>query len=212
MLGLEPVIFNISSKNALKNLNNEEKKPLYDWEKMQGYIMGTLNSAERIKLKLLSPLGVASKLTEKYLKIVADNLSVLKEDIKTIEAIQSSLDIFVSDMKKEFEVQQQRIDNILQQLQDRANKFFDEFLVVSNLSKMLNKHIVAEKFMNTVIRDVNHQIDNHISNVIDWIIDKKYRQWKAITDYVYKRAKNASSEEKLVGSLKNEFNFNRKVF
>lgn len=42
------------------------------------------------------------------------------------------------------------------------------------------------------------------------MLDRKYRQWKAVTDYVNKRARVSSSEEKLVGSLKSEFNFNRK--
>jgi hypothetical protein len=54
------------------------------------------------------------------------------------------------------------------------------------------------------------EIEQNVSELIDWIIDRRYKQWKAVTDYVYKRAKVSLSEEKLVGSLKSDFNFNRK--
>jgi len=134
----------------------------------------------------------------------------LREDKKTIDKIEEQLQLFATEMKRDFQLQQQRLDNILYELTERGNNFFEEFLQLSNVADLLKKNVVAQMFQTQVLRNVISQIESHISEVIDWIMDRKYRQWKAVTDFVYKRARTTLSEEKLVGSLKSDFNFNRK--
>jgi small GTP-binding protein len=222
MLGFEPQMFMVSAREALQHKLESSSNPFSDkeptqstatsqsWVAMEQYIFNTLNSVERIKLKLENPLGVASNLLAKYTKIIDQRLEVLHGDRKTIENIDKSLEQFAIDMKKEFELQQGRLDNIIHELVQRGNRFFDDFIAFENVLDLVKKNVVSEKFEKQVIADLNQRVELHISEVIDWMLDRKYRQWKAVTDYVNKRARVSTNEEKLVGSLKSEFNFNRK--
>jgi hypothetical protein len=177
---------------------------------METHIFNTLNSIERVKLKLENPLGVASNLIGRYCQIIDQRLDVLRGDRKTIESIDKSLEQFSIDMKKEFELQQGRLDNIVYELSERGNRFFDDFITMQNVIDLMKRNVVNQKFEKHVIADLSTRVETHISEVIDWMLDRKYRQWKAVTDYVNKRARVSTSEEKMVGSLKSEFNFNRK--
>jgi hypothetical protein len=180
------------------------------WKAMEDHIFNTLNSTERVKLKLENPLGVAANLLSRYTQMIDQRLEILRGDRKTIESIDTSLQQFTIDMKKEFDLQQSRLDNIIHELVERGNRFFDDFITMQNLLDLMKKEVVSMKFEKQVIADLQTRVDNHISEVIDWMLDRKYRQWKAVTDYVNKRARVSTNEEKLVGSLKSEFNFNRK--
>lgn len=237
LLGFNPILFGVSSRQAfnwkqdkqvnsfmassledsMKEIENKPANPsdpydsITEWKRMEAHILKTLTSVERIQLKLLNPLGVAENLTQKYLvDVIESRLKVLREDRKTVDVIEDQLQLFIKEMKKDFQLQQQRLDNILHEMTERGNDFFEDFLQLSNITDLLKKDVVTNKFEQEVIRDVIPQMENHISEVIDWIIDRKYRQWKAVTDFVYKRARVSTNEENLVGSLKSDFNFNRK--
>ncbi|KAG2381975.1 hypothetical protein C9374_005767 [Naegleria lovaniensis] len=229
LLGFEPKMFCVSARSAMdfkqgtrisSFLAPEEReiaekqqksKLVENWLDLEKYILQTLNSIERAKLKFLSPLGVANNLADKYLNsTIEERLKVLKEDKKTMDIIEEQLQVFYNDMKQDFELQQSKLENIFHELVERGTCFYDNFINLSNVSSLINSKIVAEEFQNQVIANTATQIENHVSEVIDWIIDRKYRQWKAVTDFANKRARISLHEDKLVGSLSSEFQFNRK--
>jgi hypothetical protein len=174
------------------------------------YILETLDSDERIKLKLSSPLGVCDRIIDKYSNDLKDRLTVLKQDEMTMEKVEKQLNFYSNDMEKDFKLLQDRLENIFFQLKERSDAFFDELFTLKNFFYLTSKkEEIAQRYKNEVLSDFIPSIDQYISNLIDWIIDRKYRQHKSITDFVIKRAK--VSEDNLIGSLKNEFKFNRQV-
>ncbi|EFC38948.1 predicted protein [Naegleria gruberi] len=229
LLGFEPKIFCVSARSAMdfkqssrissflapeeRELAEKQKKTKLaeNWLDLEKYVLDTLNSIERAKLKFLSPLGVAQNLSEKYLTTnIEERLKVLKEDKKTMEIIEEQLQVFYNDMKQDFELQQAKLENIFHELSERGTGFYDNFVNLSNISSLIKSKIVAEEFQTQVIANTATQIENHVSEVIDWIIDRKYRQWKAVTDFANKRARISLHEDKLVGTLSSDFQFNRK--
>ena len=77
LLGFTPEIFPVSSllaqqAKALGDRNPLERDRLWEASRfgpLEDYIFSTLDQEGRIRLKLLSPLGVAERLDEKYLQI-----------------------------------------------------------------------------------------------------------------------------------------------
>src|SRR5215213_984041 len=65
LLGFSPDVFPVSSLLA--------------------HIFTTLDEEGRIRLKLLSPLGVGERITEKYLRVTDERLAVLRDDLATID-------------------------------------------------------------------------------------------------------------------------------
>eukprot|EP01027_Heterolobosea_sp_BB2_P008321 GEZU01012350.1.p1 GENE.GEZU01012350.1~~GEZU01012350.1.p1 ORF type:complete len:611 (+),score=238.54 GEZU01012350.1:86-1918(+) len=222
-LGMEPKIFPVSARRAIEaklaekdTLGVQKKEQHESWEKsgfeaLESFVFDTLDSTERIKLKLQSPLGVADVICNNYKERVAQRLAVLKEDNATIDIIQQQLDAYKADMVRDFELQKSRVENVLFRLAERGDKFFDNFLTLSNVRTLMDKNAVKEQFERAVVSDTVRQLEQHVSELVDWMIERKYKQWKAVTDFAYKRAKISTSEEKLVGSLKSDFDFNRQV-
>ena len=75
MLGREPIVFAVSSRQARQakeTFDADERTRLWAasrFEPLEGYILDTLDEQERLRLKLANPLGVAQRLAEQYLGV-----------------------------------------------------------------------------------------------------------------------------------------------
>lgn len=204
LLGFEPQVFCVSSRNALTekledqyskftaglqdvdtSASTKKRGSSYQWSDLESHILKTLNSMERVQIKLENPLGVADKLNSKYQKIVDRHLSTLQEDKKTIEIIEKQLQLFREEMIQDFNLHQQRLQNVFHELIDRSQLFFDEFLTWGNARNFFNSRRVEERFNREAIADFIPQIELVISDMIDWILDRRYRQWKVSLNHLY---------------------------
>src|SRR5215213_7955166 len=83
LLGFSPEVFAVSSllaqqAKALGERNPEERARLWEasrFGRLEEYIFTTLDQEGRIRLKLLSPLGVGERITEKYLRVTDERLA-----------------------------------------------------------------------------------------------------------------------------------------
>ncbi len=128
LLAVAPEIFPVSAKDALRaKVSNDH--PLLNrsgFETLEEFITSTLDETERIRLKLLSPIGVASRLTDKYLEVVDQRLELLKEDFRTLEEIEQQLALYEEDRSREFRYRKADIDNVLLDFEARGMAFFEE--------------------------------------------------------------------------------------
>ncbi|MGH9172740.1 MAG: dynamin family protein, partial [Vicinamibacterales bacterium] len=122
LLGIEPLIFPIAAKLA------ERGDPAGRFQPLRDYIINTLDEEERIRLKLLNPLGVAERLLGSYGGIVEERLSLLEQDAATIARIEALLTDYETEMRREFATYLTRVENIVHRLNERADRFFDEYI------------------------------------------------------------------------------------
>lgn len=230
-LGFEPRIFFVSAKNALErkihssNLETElftnidtegnsiksKNSVIYDeWDELENYIINSLNINQRIKLKLLSPIGIAEKILQRYSQSLKLQQESLIEDFRTIETIEQQLTSFKKDLIHEYSNQQRNLDILFNELVNNADEFIDAHITAKNLQALIKSELTAKKFDDEVVSKILPNIQNHINNLIDWTQEKNLMCWKSITDFVYRRAKNSSAEEQLIGTIQSEFNFNKK--
>ena len=85
-------------------------------------IATTLNVRERIRLKLLNPIGVARRLSARYLALVDADLHVLADDVLAIADIDGLAIVFRQDMSREFQHRLSSVDNILHAFERRGVK------------------------------------------------------------------------------------------
>jgi len=231
-LGFEPKIFFVSAQHALERKLHSESldeglinnlgadgeeihrtppKALFDeWDDMEAYMVHSLNINQRIKLKLLSPVGIAERVLQKYSHTLDQLQERLQEDFRTIETIEKQLESFRKDLAKDYALQQNKLDVIFNDLITQADEFFDEHIAVKNVRSLMRPDQTAAKFDHDVVSHIIPDIEKHINQLIDWIQEKNLVCWKSITDFVFRRAKHSSAEEQLVGSIQSEFHFNRK--
>lgn len=224
LLGVKPEIFLVSARLAqrAKLANQQPAGQLADqpsvlelwsasqFEPLERYILHTLDEQERLRLKLLNPLGVASKVRDKYAEIAQSRLEVLVDDFGTIDTVESDLQAFAADMRRDFRYQLSQIDNILYQMGDRGVAFIDETLRINRILDLMNSAKVREAFEREVIADTTLQIERQIGDLIDWMVEREYKQWQAVMAYLNMRAELHS--DRVIGAVGGSFEINRREF
>jgi small GTP-binding protein len=211
LLGTTPEIFPVSSRRALRSRSSDNGDEL--WQKsrfaaMEHYIVETLDEETRIRLKLLSPLGVAEHISDTYLKAVEERLKVLHEDFNTLDNIEQQLAMFHDDLMTDVQYHLNDIDNILRELERRGLDFFDEMLRLSRTPDLLKSEHLRAAFDKEVIGDVAHQVENRIQVLIDWTVEKNLRLWQNVTDYIsHQRVPHHT--DGIIGEVGGAFDYNR---
>jgi small GTP-binding protein len=209
LLGIQTEVFPISAKKALNaklgepNLWQESR-----FEAVENHIRSILDEEGRIKLKLQNPLGVGLNIANRYQKVIQERLIILEDDIETIHNIENQSKLHKEDMLHDFEFRMADIENILFGMEQRGQQFFDEYLRIGRIPDLINKNKIQDAFTKIVITDVSRQIEVKVDELIDWMIDRDFRQWKAIMDHLSKRKQKY--DEKIIGDpINTTFNYDR---
>ena len=178
------------------------------FDDLERYITSTLDEKERLRLKLLNPIGIGTRLVQTGRATIKDRTEVLRADLQTIEDIERQLDVYRTDLSREFEFRLAEVDNILQQFENRGMMFFDETLRVGRIPDLLNKARIQREFERAVVADVPQQIEQQVHDLIDWMVSSELRQWQAVTEHVNRRAR--AHEGRVVGGESSGFQYDRK--
>jgi small GTP-binding protein len=212
LLGTKPEVFLVSARQALRAKLAEggasaPPVPGDQFADLERYIDSTLDQRERLRLKLLNPLGIGSRLSDQTRDTIRERLSLLREDLKTIDDIESQLGVYRTDLSREFEFRLSEVDNILHQFENRGMAFFDDTLRIGRIPDLLNKARLQREFERQVVGDVPQQIDKQVQDVIDWMVASELRQWQAVTEHVQRRRK--THEDRVVGPENTGFQYDR---
>jgi len=217
LLDTEPPVFPVSARLALraKQKAQESGAALTDqpsWQAsrfgaLEEFILSRLDSGERLRLKLENPLGVAGNLMRRYQEVIAQRQELLQGDFQTLDIIEEQLEAYQGDMRHDFQFQRSRIDNVLYQMAERGDKFFEETLRLARLFELVNTERLRGDFERQVVGDTSLQIERHVNELIDWMIDKDYRQWQAVMEFLNRRA--SQHADRMVGQVSSDFEFNR---
>ncbi|MDP8946591.1 MAG: dynamin family protein, partial [Actinomycetota bacterium] len=96
-LGLTPPIFLVSAllarkaKAATSTIERDALLKASGFAELEHYITDLLDEEGRVRLKLESPLGVVEELDRRYRAAVSERLSLLEEDFRTSENVESQL-------------------------------------------------------------------------------------------------------------------------
>lgn len=218
LLGIAPEIFPVSAlmaqqANDLANRNLNESQRLWDESRfgnLQNYIFETLDEEGRIRLKLLSPLGTAQHLADKYLKTTNERLAVLTEDIDTLRTIDRQLELYQEDMRKQFDYHLDRIENIIGKMNARGDEFFEDTIRIGRVIDLMNKDKIKAEFERKVVGDTEEEIDATVNELIDWMVEQDLRTWESINGYLDRR-RLAQYEDQMVGEVSSQFRYDRKA-
>jgi len=199
LLGITPDIFPISAHNALQAKQGQPQL----WtesrlEALENYIHDTLDQNSRLKLKLLNPLGVGKHLTERHLTVSQERLTLLKADFDMLEDVERQLAVYKDDMNRDFSLRIADIDNVLYEMEQRGNIYFDETMRLARVFDLLKKERIQRDFESQVVKDTPQQIETKVDELIDWMVDSNLSQWQAVTGHIADRRRE--HKERIVGN------------
>ena len=218
LLGFTPEIFPVSARLALKAKQADTPRRARRavgrpaaFEAVETYIHKTLDQKSRVQLKLRNPLGVGERLAASYLELARNRLALLAEDLKAIENIEGQLEIYRSDMQNDFRYRMADIEKVLLAMNNRGMVYFDETLRLARVLDLVNTQRIQGEFERQVVADTPYQIEQEVSALIDWMVDKDLRQWQATLEYLERhRAKVRDQEEQIIGQVGGPFEYNRR--
>ena len=225
LLGVAPAIFPVSARLALEA---KQAVPMTDkgsaqqegahlltnrsWQRSQfgaleQYILDALDAAERVRLQLSNPIGIASALIAKYQQVVGQRQELLQGDFQALDAIDEQLEAYQNDMRRDFQYQNDRVQNVLFEMIERGDRFFDENLRITRVVELVNSERLRGEFERRVLADTSREIEHHVHELIDWLIDRDYRQWQAVMEFIDRRS--SQHTDHMIGQVRGEFEFNR---
>jgi small GTP-binding protein len=214
MLGLKPPIFFVSAYLASKaklagpGVEHDALMGASGFEELELYIRDLLDEEGRVRLKLESPLGVVEELVRRYGLAVDERMSLLEDDFKMSENVESQLELYKEDMKRDFEARMSEIENIILTMNERGDEWFEENIRLANVRELVQRNKVQDRFQREVVADTEQLIDERVEELIDWMVNRNLKQWRAIVEYVNRR-RQAQYDEHVIGEVGDNFEYNR---
>lgn len=212
LLGVAPEVFAVSARAALRAKLAGDMSPAaapaaQTFAALETHIATTLNVRERIRLKLLNPIGVGRRLSDRYLALVDAELHVLADDVLAIADIEGLATVFRQDMSREFQHRLSSVDNILHAFERRGVAFFDDTLRIGRIIDLLNKSRLKAEFERDVIQDMPQLVERQVHDLIDWMVASDLRQWQGVMERI--RARRAAHADRLAGTIDSRFDYDR---
>jgi small GTP-binding protein len=188
LLGEPPEIFPVSARLALRAKQGTPSAwPASGFEELERFIRERLDERERVRLKLVNPLGVGAALTSRYIEVTDARLDLLRDDLRLLEDVERQLTVYREDMERQFELRIARVENTLLEMEARGHAYFDEMLRPGRMFDLLNKSRVQEGFERDVVADTPARLEREVSDLIDWLVAAEHDQWRAVTHHLRER-------------------------
>ena len=209
LLGSAPRVFPVSALQAKNARTNDDAEELAasGLPEIEDWLQATLDDDERIRLKLGNPVGVAARLLGLGLEAVDGRLTLLADDLTTIEDIEAQTATWADDVDREFGLRLADIENVLLSMEKRGLTFFDETVRLSRLTSLFDKEVLKDRFGAEVVADAPQQVEAKTESLIDWLVESDLAQWQSVVNHVNRRA--AAHADRMVGEVGGRFEADR---
>lgn len=217
LLQLEPAIFPVSGRLAMTAKQLGERGDPRRWQDsgfgpLETFIFQTLDQQSRIRLKLLNPVQVARRILGHYTTITRERLALLEQDARTVNDIERQLDFYEQDLRADFNARLATVNNLLYELNDRGERYFDEVLRVTKVMELIRTDKIKRDFEANVIADTPRRIENAVQEVVDWLVERDLRLWQEVSNYLNQRRQVGGGNEFLPrGGVLENFNSSRQA-
>lgn len=217
LLGFEPEIFPVSALQAQQARNAVGHQAVEQWERsrfgaLENYLFRTLDEAERVRLKLLSPLGVMERVINETNQAVDRRARLLTEDSRTVNTIEEQLKLYREDVDQHFKLRLSEIEKIIIEMRVRGNQYLNETIRLGRIFDLMKSNQLQTEFERTVVSNSGTRIEQSVQDLIDWMVEQEHRQWQRIIEYIESRRQvSLHRDEKMVGSLGKQFDYNRRT-
>jgi len=213
LLGSAAVVFPVSARKALaaKTAASDEERQRLTAESrftpLEDYVVRTLDETERVRLKLLNPLGVGELLAKRYHDVVDGRIELLRDDLATLDDVDRQLAVYREDLDREFAYRLADVEKVLGEVESRGVEFFDDTVRLGRVFDLLKRDRVKSEYERRVLADAPQQIERKVQEIIDWLVSSELRQWQAVMDHLGRR-KNEYAD-RIVGQAGGSFDYDR---
>ena len=209
-LGTTPEVFGVSARQAFEARRSGDEAALAatGLPELEAAFRQRLG-ADRLKLKLLTPLGVAKRTAEHYAEVLENRLGLLTEDSATLAEVERQRAHFESELKKDLKLHVDAINSVLESVEKRGEEFFDDTIRWRRIAKLMNTQKVKEEFEADVVKSAEAEIDKGLGELVDWFIGRNLQLWEDVMSFL--NEKRASEQDRIIGEVGGRFQYDRQA-
>ncbi|MEZ0332687.1 MAG: dynamin, partial [Gemmatimonadales bacterium] len=113
-------------------------------------------------------------------------------------------------MLRDFEPRLARLDLLLNEMEQRGFRFFEETIRLGRIRSLLDSEAVKRSFEREVIADTAQQLEAEVGRIIDWIVERNLQVWQDVNRFVDRR-RLAQHQEEMLGEVPTSFSYNRQA-
>ncbi len=157
-----------------------ELDPRNEYPALERYVLQTLRETERVRLKLLTPLGVLRNLLKRNLTGLDTRLVVVHEDARVLRSIREQLEAYSNEMRTDSERYLLEVRNVLYEMERRGRSWFERTIRIGNANFLRNRDAVENRFRVEVVQDSPQAIEGVVHRMVDWTVQRNLKLWSSV--------------------------------
>jgi GTP-binding protein EngB required for normal cell division len=210
--GTTPTLYFISALQALRGKLNGDSVAAdakNEYAALERYVLETLRETERVRLKLLTPLGVLTYVLKGNVSTLEVRLTVVQADAGVLRSIRDQLEAYSKEMRTDSERYLIEMRNVLYELERRGRSWFERTIRIGNAFFLRNKDAVENRFRAEVVQDSPQQVESVVHRMVDWTVDRNLRLWRAVFSELDAHTARLRASGALAPVGDTEFRYNR---
>lgn len=207
-LGVGPEVFALSAREALEARERGDAGALErsGLPAFEAKVTATLDEAERFRLKLRSPLGVARRALREAGGIVEGRLEVLRGDIAALDAIDVRVAEQSAALTRDFRFRASDVEKALLEFEKRGNAFFDERLRLGRFRELFGRERLRRDFEAEAVAGLPYEVERRVDGIVDWMVEAELGQWQDVMALLAERPAAGPGSE---GRVDDRFAYDR---
>jgi small GTP-binding protein len=188
-LGLRPEVFGVSARRAQKaRLAGADTEPHPSgFRALETYLTRTLDDAERVRIKLLSPVGTALRVLDATAAAAKERLVVVDADEAALREIDSQLVQHLQELSRDFRLRLAEAEKPFAELEKKGASFLERTLRVARIPALLDRSAVAGVFRQEVFGGLAAAVEKRTEGVVDALVTGEARLWPAVVERLKRR-------------------------
>jgi small GTP-binding protein len=189
LLGLRPEVFPVSARQASK-AKAEGMAPdprANGFGALEAYLTRTLDDAERLRVKLQSPLGVAERVLDQTSDAVKARLAAIHDDEAALKEVESLRVQQLADVTRDLRLRLAEAERPLVELEKRGDAHLEQALRTGAALGLLDGSRTAAAFRQEVLLGLGAAADKRAEGVVEAIVTGEARLWPAVVERLERR-------------------------
>ncbi len=166
--------------STTRDAHSTAPDPRNEYSALERYVLETLRETERVRLKLLTPLGVLRHVLKGNIAALDARLTVVHEDARVLRSIREQLIAYSKEMRTDAERYLIEMRNVLYELERRGRSWFERTIRIGNAFFLRNKDAVENRFRAEVVQDAPLAIEGVVHRMVDWTVQRNLKLWRTV--------------------------------
>lgn len=183
LLGIRPLLFMVSAKEALNaRSNGTVVGDPGGMEGVKAHLRGVLNEAPPAQQKLLAQLDMADRLVSDYMTAIQRKADLVTVDTTKVREVQRELEQQSIGLDSQLKMARAEVIAVFERMRQRGMNFIDTNLSFRKIGRTPKRETLQAEFQEVVIGRALRDIGEATNGYINAVVDNSRLYWRSVID------------------------------